>query len=224
MENPFGDIEHGDNPFGDAEAISDNPFGDKPEAPQTTLLSSEGVKGIAKSIIPNVQRGILGLKLFKQENPDPVMSRQIGSKVPVNPLHAKATPEEIAQTQQELRANQAEIDQVTPENPSYPLKIATGAVQSITQNAPALAASVATRNPAPMIASAAAQTKGQSYAEDRMENPFGDAPVSQENAVKNAGVKAGLEGALEIIPAVGLLKDVAKQSFGRTAGKFILRE
>src|SRR5687768_6125633 len=222
MANPFGDVEQSANPFGDSEQ-SGNPFGDSEQAPKTNLLSSEGVSSIGKSIGPSVQRGLLGLKLFRQENPDPVMSAPIGN-LPVNPLFAKASPEEIAQTQKELQDNKAALKAVTPENPSLPLKIATGATQSIAQNLPGLVTAVATRRPEAALVPAMGMTKGQSFAEDRTPNPMGDIPVSLENATKNANIKAGVEGVLEAIPTVGLLKDLGKDTLAKTAGKFIARE
>lgn len=225
MANPFGDAEH-TNPFGDTEV--ENPFGDKPHVPvaKTNLLSSEGVSSIARGIVPNIKQGLKGLELAKLENPP----LPVGIKHPY-----MQTPEEkeaeISQVRADLQTGAANIKRLAPENPSYPLQIATGATNSIAQNAPGILGAVAMRNLAPVtqailpaVGLSTAQARGQVYAENRTPDEQGNTKVSQQDAFKNAATQSAIEGSLGAMPVAGLLKDLGKETFAKTVGKFILRE
>jgi hypothetical protein len=223
MANPFGDEKQITNPFGDAKQVA-NPFGDEKQAPQVNLLSAEGLSSIGKTIIPSVKQGLLGLKLRRQENPEEDFVNRPIVKVPGVDRQVGATPEEIEQTRQEIVGTQKEIQDATPANQSYPLKIARGATQSIAQNAPGIIAAVASRNPAPAVLSGTVQSVGQTYAENRTPNPVGDMPADVDTAKLNSSIHGAIEGSMEFLPIGGLIKDLGKETFAKTAARFLLKE
>lgn len=197
--------------------------------PQTPLLSVKGVSSLADTVLPTIKKAVQGIELHRLETPDdPTTLRRVVKDESGQLAFETKTPEKIEAQRQAIKGTQAEIEAATPKNQSYPLEIARGATQSIAQNAIPLAASIATKNPIPAVTSAAAATKGQVYADNRV--PTGEqygyekAPVDIETARLNAGIQAGLEGGLEILPTAGLLKDVGKETLLKTAGKYILRE
>ena len=225
------------------EKVAVAPHGFEKVAP-TTLLSKEGMKSAVNTVIPNIKQGFRGVDLYKMENPDPTQGI-IKTPYADTPEQKR---EKLSNLQMEMQAGQKEIQGLQPANPSFPLQIVSGATQSIAQNLPGIAGAVAAKNlsPAvplmgmPTIAKAGAnvlpnsilpavtlsvgQTKGQIYAKDRTPDAQGNTKVSIDNARKNADTQAALEGTLGIAPVAGLLKDMGKETFMKTVGKFILRE
>lgn len=143
---------------------------------------------------------------------------------------------ELVESRNKIRGLQEEITANTPKNQSYPLELARGVTQSVAQNALPIAAGVAARKyvppvvaATPAVLSGAYQQTGDVYAKDRVKtnkNPLGDeeVPISVADARGNAAVQGFAEGALSILPVGGLLKDLGKDTFLKTVGKFILRE
>jgi hypothetical protein len=191
---------------------------------ETPLFSVEGAKSIAKGVLPNIKMGIQGLELLRMEHPGEDLVNRPIVQIPGSPREVTASPETIAAQQKKLQKTQAEIEEITPAKPSYPLKIVGSGLQSALQNAPAIAASIATRNPAPAIASALTTPQYSAYARDRTPNEKGKTRADPDTARVNAAIHGAIEGGLEMIPMGGLIKDIGKQSLGKTAGKYLLRE
>src|SRR5688572_11898372 len=112
--------------------------------PETSLFSLEGAASIGKSIGPSIAKGVLGSQLAGLEELQLAQAMQEITQTPSET--SKRLAENVREKKAAIQAANEDISNITPQNPSYPLQIATGVAQSAAQNAPGIAAGVASRN------------------------------------------------------------------------------
>lgn len=104
------------------------------------------------------------------------------------------------------KASSAASDAAMPQSDSVVMRGIDAGVVSLAQNAPILAAAVATKNPALAIGGAGALTGGQAYGDAR------DQGLSPTKSRVYAGIQGGIEMATEKLPVEALVGDVVKHS------------
>ena len=104
------------------------------------------------------------------------------------------------------KASEARTAEATPEDLTLLESGLRGSAESIARNLPGIAASIATGNPIPALASAGLQTGAESYGQARAEG------VTPAKAARFAGIDATIEIATELLPTKWLLGAVGANS------------
>lgn len=213
-------------PSRQAKAVNpDAPWESDPE-PATWWKTLKALPG---TILGGVEKGVGGLVQGVAES-DPLT----GMGYPIADVIAEKTGEKGTDVAKKLRKSRIEGDtakagaeladlgtetakEVHPGQMSYWQNAMLSGASSAAQQLPAVAATVLTRSAAPAVASAAAMTGGQTYAENRQ------AGIEPERAAGHAAIDATAEGALEWLPAKFLADHQAKSTLGFVWG-FLKRE
>lgn len=165
--------------------------------------------------------------------PSPVGVVGAAGKQAVNAIRgALASDEDIAQQEQEVRTLQgagreanADIQDIMPENPSLPLRVATGVTTNLAQNAPGLAASLLTRNPAPAMAAGAALASGSASDTPLTVEPS-DETFEEKTLLKTqlSQMLGTAEGVLEMLPTKYLVDRFGTEGLSRLVSQYVIRE
>lgn len=115
-----------------------------------------------------------------------------------------------------IKTSQGKVSALTPEDMSVVEEGLRSGLISFASLSPALAMSMATRNPGPMLAYAGLQSKSTSYAEARAEG------LDDIEANNYSRIKAAIEVGSELIPGRVLLKAFGKRLEGKRVTKELL--
>lgn len=118
----------------------------------------------------------------------------------------------------EIEAGNQRIEDLTPDDMSILASGVRSGFDSTIRNLPGLAASIAARSPAPMLATMGAQTGFESYGSARAK---GKTPLA---AAGYAGTDAAIEVATELLPAGKLVDMVGGGKFAKDALGFVVSE
>lgn len=152
------------------------------------------------SSMPALSEGIGGVAQAALENTAPLLDDMVSKILPANPLRAVAA--EINKTRQQAAAlTKGVAGELPPDAGNFRRGVQSG-FQSLGSQAPAIVASVLTRDPRYMLGSAGISEGGKSYgaARDKGMSPLGSAIYG--------GSQAFVEVATESLPALALLKDL----------------
>jgi hypothetical protein len=158
--------------------------------------------------------GILDLGLKRDAQVQAVISP--GEKMPSSgDLGLPDLPALAARANENRQKARAQVEAVLPQGRNVVERGLIGGANSMLQMAPALATSVALRNPTPAIAAAGFGTQGREYGRAR------DEGLEPGTAAEYATLMGAIEAGTEIIPDAGLIKELAKRS---PVGKMLIRQ
>jgi Large polyvalent protein associated domain 38 len=116
---------------------------------------------------------------------------------------------------EERQASEARVAAATPEDLTLLETGIRSGSESIVRNLPGIAASIATRNPLPALASAGLQTGVESYGEARAEG------LTPGQASRYAGIDAAIEVGTELLPTKFLLGAFGAKSLNGVKGQLL---
>jgi hypothetical protein len=194
---------------------------------QTPLFSGEGIASTFKAIGPNIAKGVLGSQLAGLEELHLADAMKNITQTPGADFIEREKI--IREKRAAIAAANEDISSITPQNPSYPLQIASGVVQSVAQNAPGIAAGVASRNlgmaaAIPALQGAQENVYGGTYAESQVPSDPKKKPAGIVDARANALVQSTAEAAFEVQPLGKLFEEVGKTGVSELIRRYMLRE
>lgn len=152
------------------------------------------------SSMPALSEGVAGTAQGLLENAAPLLDDMVGKILPANPLRAVAA--EINKTRLQAGALAKGVaGELPPDAGNFRRGVQSG-FQSLGSQAPAIVASVLTRDPRYMLGSAGVSEGGKSYGAAR------DKGMSPLWSAIYGGAQAFVEVATESLPALALLKDL----------------
>lgn len=190
---------------------------------EKTLFSLEGMKSTLKMVGPQLVKGIVGHQLSSLEEIQSARERARAAGEQVDDKDEPDTLQTIEQYRSVLKEADDHIAKIRG-NPSKPLEVAQGVVGSVAQNAPGIAAAVASRNlgtiaTAPALEAAHDLSKGTAYADARIGKD-----ASQEDSLRHANISGMTEASFELLPTSWLIKNLGKTGALEFAAKYIGRE
>lgn len=184
-----------------------------------TLFSTAGIRSAAEGVIPSLVQGYLGHQLQAHENVKAAWEKR--NEVPVTgditEERYKESLQRIPEIQTTLRDVSSDLD---ASGDSRPLRWFKSAINSVVQNAPGMAAAVATRDMGmvaalPSLSAAREMQIGQTYAEGRTPDEQGKPKGTIQETNLNADVQGVTEAGFELIPMKFLVTHLGKDQLGK---------
>lgn len=214
--------------FSQPAATADGPWKDFKQE-ETPLFSEKGAKSIFSSFAPSITKSIMGWQLGHYEELQNARERERarGAVIPVDQEELDRL-DTIKTKRKAIELIGQDVHEMAP-NPSWPLRIATGAAHSAMAMGPGLAVGGAARvlggmAAIPAIQQGMEQSFGSTYAEARVPSEPKKIAASVENALAHARVSSLVEGAFEVHPMGKLFEEVGKTGVGELLKRYILRE